>query len=64
MEEESSELITLSDNPALTREEYLERDYWTLQYYFETLLKEDKGLANKFIIWALSEMHGLNEKQV
>lgn len=36
----------------LTKEEYLERHYWTLQYYFDDLLKEDKAMATTFLLWA------------
>ncbi len=39
----------------LTREEYLERDYWTLQHCFENLMKEDEALATKWLQWAVKE---------
>lgn len=37
----------------LTREEYLERDVWTLQYHFEELLKADETKAVEFLKWAM-----------
>lgn len=39
----------------LTKEEYLERDYWSLQCQFEALLKEDIVLAATWLRWAVDE---------
>lgn len=36
----------------LTREEYLERHVWTLEYYFDDLVKEDLPLALEFLRYA------------
>ena len=51
MGEENSESTTPFNE--LSREEYLERHVWTLQYYFEDLLKEDVDLASDYIKWAI-----------
>lgn len=55
MAEESLGLTTAT-NPELTKEEYLERHVWTLQYYFEELLKDDADCAWDFFHWCLKTL--------
>ena len=48
MAEESLGSTTLYKQGELTKEEYLERQLWTLQLYFEEVLDEDPDAALDF----------------
>ena len=53
MAEESSESTMVSDDfVGLSKDEWLERLNWTLQYHFEELLEADLKEATKFMRWA------------
>lgn len=56
MAEESSVLTMpteeLESFPSLTKEEWMERLIWTLQYHYEELLEADLKAASKFMRWA------------
>lgn len=55
-----------ADSPVfgeLTKEEYLEREVWTLQYHFDELVKEDLTLAVDFLRYAAKAVKEAMKKE-
>ena len=47
--------VVNSESTTPSKAEYLERSIWTLQYYFEDLLKDDQDAAILFLQWAIGK---------